>query len=79
MVLKVIPVAAVVALVVGCTSCGSPGPEQQKQVRPGETDPNKHLEGSTDVLKNYRLPEGGKKAPTKPDFRTTDQKGKEKK
>ena len=48
-------------------------------MRPGETDPNKHLEGSTDVLKNYRLPEGGKKAPTKPDFRTTDQKGKEKK
>jgi hypothetical protein len=49
----------------------SPGTQsQEKKLRPGEPDPNKHLEGTTGVLKDYRLPAGSKNKPQRPDFRS---------
>lgn len=42
--------------------CSSSNQTQNVKPKPGEKDPNtQHLEGTTDVLKNYRLPETGKK------------------
>ncbi|MCU1262125.1 MAG: hypothetical protein JWO80_5010 [Bryobacterales bacterium] len=55
-------------LCVGCSSSGTQS--QSKKLRPGEPDPNKHLEGATPVLKTYRLPEGSKKNPDRPNFRS---------
>jgi hypothetical protein len=62
---------ATISLAVWCGSCSSSKPAPEKTLRPGEPDPTKHLQGSTDVLKDYRLPEGGKKNPQHPDFRAT--------
>ncbi len=50
------------------SACSSSTKTQDKKLRPGEPDPNKHLDGATDVIKNYRLPEGGKKPLKRPTF-----------
>lgn len=50
------------------SACSSNTKTQDKKLRPGEPDPNKHLDGATDVIKNYRLPEGGKKPLKRPTF-----------
>jgi hypothetical protein len=49
-------------------ACSSSPKTQEKKLRPGEPDPNKHLDGATDVIQNYRLPEGGKKPLKRPTF-----------
>ncbi len=42
--------------------CSSTSQTQSVKPKPGEKDPNtQHLEGTTDVLKTYRLPETGHK------------------
>jgi hypothetical protein len=55
-------------LYVGCSSSSTQS--QKKELRPGEPDPDKHLEGATPVIKSYRLPEGSKKKPDRPNFRS---------
>jgi len=34
-------------------------PQKTYKPRPGEPNPNEHTRGSTDVIKNYRLPDTG--------------------
>jgi hypothetical protein len=60
---------ATISLAVWFVSCSSSKPAPDRNLRPGELDPNKHLQGSTGVLKDYRLPGGGKKSTQHPDFR----------
>ena len=63
--------AVTISFALVCMGCSSSGTQSQnKKLRPGEPDPNKHLEGATPVIKDYRLPEGNKKKPDRPNLRS---------
>jgi len=58
----IVLMTALFILLAGCTS-GSQKDDKGK-LHKGEPDPNKHLQGSTPVLKHYRLPESFSKQKT---------------